>query len=137
MSFMSEFKEFAVRGNAMDLAVGVVIGASFGKIVSSLVDGVIMPPIGLLIGGVDFSEWKLVLQRASPEHEEVAIMIGSFLNTIIQFIIVALAIFLVIRLMNSLSRKKEAEPEEPAAPDADTVLLTEIRDLLSEQRTRS
>lgn len=135
MSFMSEFKEFALRGNAMDLAVGVVIGAAFGKIVSSLVDEIIMPPIGILIGGVDFSEWKWTLQAATADQEEVAIMVGSFINTIIQFAIIALAIFVVIKLMNSMARK-DTTPPEPEAPAADTVLLTEIRDLLRERQAR-
>lgn len=133
MSFFSEFKEFAVRGNAIDLAVGVVIGASFGKIVSSLVDQVIMPPIGMLIGGVDFSAWQWVLKPADADGTGlVAIQFGAFLNTVIQFAIVALAIFVVIKLMNRMIRKDEAEPA-PAAPAADVVLLTEIRDLLRQK----
>lgn len=128
MSMMSEFKAFAMRGNVMDLAVGVVIGAAFGKIVTSLVDQIIMPPIGLLIGGVDFSAYKWVLKAAGADGKgEVAIQFGAFMNTIIQFLIVALAIFLVVKLMNTLARKEEAAP---AAPAADVVLLTEIRDLL-------
>jgi len=125
---LSEFKAFAMRGNVMDLAVGVVIGAAFGKIVSSLVDQIIMPPIGFIIGGVDFSAYKWILQAAGADGKgEVAIQFGAFLNTIIQFAIVALAIFLVIKLMNRLIRKEEAAP---SAPPADVVLLTEIRDLL-------
>ena len=133
MSFFSEFKEFAVRGNAIDLAVGVVIGASFGKIVSSLVDQVIMPPIGMLIGGVDFSAWQWVLKPGDAEGKGlVAIQFGAFLNTVIQFAIVALAIFVVIKLMNRMIKKDEAEPA-PAAPAADVVLLTEIRDLLRQK----
>jgi len=128
MSMMSEFKAFAMRGNVMDLAVGVVIGAAFGKIVTSLVDQIIMPPIGLLIGGVDFSAYKWVLKAAGADGKgEVAIQFGAFMNTIIQFLIVALAIFLVVKLMNTLAKKEEAAP---AAPAADVVLLTEIRDLL-------
>jgi large conductance mechanosensitive channel len=125
---LSEFKAFAMRGNVMDLAVGVVIGAAFGKIVSSLVDQIIMPPIGLVIGGVDFSAWKWILKAAGPDGKgEVAIQFGAFLNTVIQFAIIALAIFLVVKLMNRLIRKEEAAP---AAPAADVVLLTEIRDIL-------
>jgi large conductance mechanosensitive channel len=125
---MSEFKAFAMRGNVMDLAVGVVIGAAFGKIVTSLVDQIIMPPIGLLIGGVDFSSYKWILKAAGADGKgEVAIQFGAFMNTIIQFLIVALAIFLVVKLMNTLAKKEEAAP---AAPAADVVLLTEIRDLL-------
>lgn len=128
MSFFNEFKAFAMRGNVIDLAVGVVIGAAFGKIVTSLVDQMIMPPIGMLIGGVDFSAYKWVLQAAGPDGKgEVAIQFGAFFNTMIQFAIVAFAIFLVIKLMNRLIRKEEAAP---AAPSAEVVLLTEIRDLL-------
>jgi large conductance mechanosensitive channel len=125
---ISEFKAFAMRGNVIDLAVGVVIGAAFGKIVTSLVDQIIMPPIGLLIGGVDFSAYKWVLKAAGPDGKgEVAIQFGAFLNTVIQFAIIAFAIFLVVKLVNRLVRKEEAAP---AAPAADVVLLTEIRDLL-------
>jgi large conductance mechanosensitive channel len=128
MSMLSEFKAFAMRGNVMDLAVGVVIGAAFGKIVTSLVDQIIMPPIGLLIGGVDFSAYKWILKAAGPDGKgEVALQFGAFFNTIIQFAIVALAIFLVVKLMNRLMKKQEAAP---AAPAAEVVLLTEIRDLL-------
>lgn len=134
MSFFSEFKAFAMRGNVIDLAVGVVIGAAFGKIVTSLVDQVIMPPIGLLIGGVDFSAYKWVLQAAGPDGKgEVAIQFGAFLNTMIQFAIVAFAIFLVVKLMNRLIKKTE---EAPAPPAADVVLLTEIRDLLKSNPPR-
>jgi large conductance mechanosensitive channel len=128
MSFFSEFKTFAARGNVVDLAVGVVIGAAFGKIVTSLVDQIIMPPIGLVIGGVDFSAYKWILKAAGADGKgEVAIQFGAFFNTLIQFAIVALAIFLVVKLMNRLIKKEEAAP---AAPAADVVLLTEIRDLL-------
>jgi len=128
MSFFSEFKSFAARGNVVDLAVGVVIGAAFGKIVTSLVDQIIMPPIGMVIGGVDFSAYKWVLKAAGADGKgEVAVQYGAFLNTLIQFAIVAFAIFLVVKLMNRLIKKEEAAP---AAPAADVVLLTEIRDLL-------
>ncbi|HET8941255.1 MAG TPA: large-conductance mechanosensitive channel protein MscL [Rudaea sp.] len=128
MSFFSEFKTFAMKGNVVDMATGIVIGAAFGKIVSSLVAEVIMPPIGLLIGGIDFSNIKTVIKAAGADGKgEVAIMWGSFLNTVISFIIVAFAIFLVIKLMNRMMRKEEAAPAPPAA---DVVLLTEIRDLL-------
>lgn len=128
MSFFSEFKTFAMKGNVVDMATGIVIGAAFGKIVSSLVAEVIMPPIGLLIGGIDFSNIKTVIKAAGADGKgEVAIMWGSFLNTVISFIIVAFAIFLVIKLMNRMVRKEEAAP---APPPADVVLLTEIRDLL-------
>ncbi|HJU38206.1 MAG TPA: large-conductance mechanosensitive channel protein MscL [Tahibacter sp.] len=129
MSFFSEFKAFAMRGNVVDLAVGVVIGAAFGKIVTSLVDQIIMPPIGLLIGGVDFSSWKWVLQQgdAATKVPEVAIQFGAFLNTLIQFTIIAFAIFLVVKVMNRVIKKEEAAP---AGPSAEVQLLTEIRDAL-------
>ena len=132
MSFFSEFKNFAMRGNVVDLAVGVVIGAAFGKIVSSLVDNIIMPPIGFLIGGIDFSD--LVLRIGNPVADAtgkvtggVIIHYGLFLNTVLQFVIVAIAIFLVVKLMNRLIRRAEAAP---APPSAEVVLLTEIRDVL-------
>ena len=128
MSFASEFKSFAMRGNVVDMATGIVIGAAFGKIVSSLVEGIVMPPIGLLIGGIDFSAIKTVIKAAGADGKgEVAIQWGAFLNTVISFVIIAFAIFMVIKLMNRLTRKEEAAP---AAPPADVVLLTEIRDLL-------
>ena len=128
MGMLSEFRSFAMRGNVIDLAVGVVIGAAFGKIVGSLVDQIIMPPIGMVIGGVDFSTYKWVLKAAGPDGKgEVAVQFGAFFNTVIQFAIIALAIFLVVKLMNRLMRKEEAAS---AAPAADVVLLTEIRDIL-------
>ncbi len=134
MSFFSEFKAFAMRGNVIDLAVGVVIGAAFGKIVASLVDQIIMPPIGMLIGGVDFSAYKWVLQAAGADGKgEVAVQFGAFFNTLIQFAIVAFAIFLVIKLMNRMIKKQD---EAPAPPAADVVLLTEIRDLLKSNPPR-
>ena len=130
MSMMSEFKAFAMRGNVIDLAVGVVIGAAFGKIVTSLVNDVIMPPIGNLIGGIDFSAYKFVLTPAAADGTgEVAIQYGAFINTMIQFAIVAFAIFMVVKAINRLSTNAE---ETPAAPPADVVLLTEIRDLLKQ-----
>jgi large conductance mechanosensitive channel len=129
MSFFNEFKTFAMKGNVVDMATGIVIGAAFGKIVSSLVEGIIMPPIGLLIGGIDFSAIKTVIKAAGADGKgEVAIQWGVFLNTLISFAIVAFAIFLVIKAMNRMIRKQEAAP--PPAPPADVVLLTEIRDLL-------
>ena len=130
MSFFSEFKTFAMKGNVVDMATGVVIGAAFGKIVSTLVDGIIMPPIGLLVGGIDFSSIKTVIKAAGADGKgEVAILWGTFLNTLISFAIIAFAIFLVIKAMNRMMKKEEAAPA-PAAPPADVVLLTEIRDLL-------
>jgi len=136
MGMISEFKEFAMRGNVIDLAVGVVIGAAFGKIVTALVDKVIMPPIGLLIGGVDFSSWAWALKEATvdaagAEVPAVVIGIGEFINTVIQFVIVAFAIFMVVKAINRLSRK-QAE-EAPAAPPEEVVLLREIRDSLRQR----
>lgn len=134
MGMLKEFKEFAVKGNVVDLAVGVIIGASFGKIVTSLVEQVIMPPIGLMLGGVDFSNLKWVLTPENPATEaieEVAIQYGAFINTLIQFVIVAFVVFLVIKGINSLRREQAAEPEAaPAAPTATESLLVEIRDAL-------
>lgn len=133
MSIISEFKEFAMRGNVVDLAVGVVIGASFGKIVTALVDNVIMPPIGLLIGGVDFSDLSITLKEASVDAAGEAIpavelAYGQFINAVIQFIIVAFAIFMVVKAIN---RMKKPEPEAaPAGPSEDVLLLREIRDEL-------
>ncbi|MFC5437355.1 large-conductance mechanosensitive channel protein MscL [Rhodanobacter umsongensis] len=136
MSMLSEFKAFAMRGNVIDLAVGVVIGGAFGKIVTSLVDQIIMPPIGWLTGGIDFSDLKWVLRPAdatNPAHKiaEVAIQYGAFINTLIQFLIIAFAIFMVVKGINRLSRKQEQAPTEPPA---DVVLLTEIRDLLKNRQ---
>lgn len=130
MSLVSEFKEFALRGNVVDLAVGVVIGGAFGKITASLVNDVIMPPIGMALGKVDFKDLKLILVPATETVKEVAISYGAFINTIIDFTIVAFALFLVIKAMNTLKRKEAVAPSIPAAPPADVVLLTEIRDLL-------
>lgn len=132
MSMMKEFKEFAMRGNVIDMAVGIVIGGAFGKIVTSLVNDVIMPPIGWLTGGIDFSKMKWVIKPADdsdPAHKvaEVAINYGSFINTIITFLIVAFAIFILVKTINRMHKKEEAAP---AAPPADVALLTEIRDLL-------
>lgn len=132
MGMISEFKEFIARGNVVDLAVGVVIGGAFGKIVTALVDKIIMPPIGLLVGGVDFSKWAWTLRAASvdaagKEIPAVAIGVGEFLNTLIQFVIVAFAIFLLVKAVNRLHKKA---PDAPAATPEDIVLLREIRDSL-------
>jgi large conductance mechanosensitive channel len=129
MGMLQEFKKFAMRGNVIDLAVGVVIGAAFGKIVSSLVDQVIMPPIGLITGGVDFSHLKWVLKPADPSAKtaEVAIQYGAFINTIITFLIIAFVIFLLVKTINGLAPKPE---EAPAVQPPEVLLLTEIRDLL-------
>lgn len=130
MSMMKEFKEFAMRGNVVDLAVGIIIGAAFGKIVTSLVNDVLMPPIGILLGGVDFSELMVTLKAATADAPAVVIRYGAFINTIIDFAIVAFAIFLLIRAINTFKKKQETAPAAPAAPPQDVVLLTEIRDLL-------
>jgi len=136
MSIAKEFKEFISRGNVIDLAVGVIVGGAFGKIVTSLVDEVIMPPIGLITGGIDFSDLKIVLKAAGEDaklNPEVAIQYGAFINVMIQFLIVAFVIFLVVKGINSLRRQEAEAPAEPAAPPAPTpseALLTEIRDAL-------
>jgi large conductance mechanosensitive channel len=127
---LKEFKEFAMRGNVVDLAVGVVIGAAFGKIVSSGVADVIMPPIGLALGGVDFADLKLVMKEAVGETPAVTLNYGSFIQTCVDFLIVAFAIFLLVKLINSLKREEAAAPPPPPAPSAEEALLTEIRDLL-------
>jgi len=132
VGLFSEFKEFAANGSVVDLAVGVIIGASFGKIVTSLVDQVIMPPIGLLLGGIDFSklEWVLTPENPATEAvEKVAIQYGAFINTLIQFLIVAFVVFLLVRGINRL-RRQRAEDPAPAAPTATEALLAEIRDEL-------
>ena len=135
MSLMTEFRAFIARGNVVDLAVGVIIGAAFGKIVTSLVDQIVMPPIGLLLGQVDFSQLKVVLKAADPvaKHAEVAIGYGAFLNTVIQFLIVAAAVFLIVKLVSQIQRKEEATPVDPA-PTTSEKLLMEIRDSLQTRR---
>jgi large conductance mechanosensitive channel len=133
MSLLKEFKEFAVKGNAMDMAVGIIIGAAFGKIVSSIVSDVIMPPIGLLIGGVDFSKLAITLKAAAEGKEAVLLSYGKFLQTTVDFLIIAFAIFLMIKAINTL--KRPAPPAAPAAPapTKEELLLTEIRDLLKQK----
>ena len=139
MSLVSEFREFAIKGNVVDLAVGVIIGAAFNGIVKSLVDQVVMPPIGLVTGGIDFSKLEWVLRAENPatvEIEKVAIMYGAFLNTVIQFLIVAWVVFLAIKGINALRRQQAAQPDPtPAAPTATETLLVEIRDELRAGRT--
>lgn len=132
MKIINEFKEFALRGNVIDLAVGVIIGAAFGKIVTSLVEDLIMPTIGYATGGVDFSNLKWIIK---PEDKlqnasEIAIRYGNFLNTTIQFLIVAFCIFVIVKAINSLKRAKADSPSIPPAPTKEEVLLTEIRDIL-------
>ena len=130
MSMVSEFKDFAVKGNVVDMAVGIVIGAAFGKIVSSFVGGVLMPPIGVLLGGVDFSDLSFVLKEAAGTAPAVVISYGSFIQTVIDFTIIAFAIFIVVKGINTLKKNEQAAPTAPPAPSAEEVLLTEIRDLL-------
>ncbi|MGH8447188.1 MAG: large-conductance mechanosensitive channel protein MscL [Solimonas sp.] len=133
MSMLKEFKEFAMRGNVIDLAVGVVIGAAFGKIVSSLVADIIMPVIGLFVGGVDFSQLAVTLHAAEGDKPAVLLSYGKFIQATFDFVIVAFAIFLFVKLINRLQRQKAAEPAPPAPPPAQEVLLTEIRDLLKQR----
>lgn len=135
MGLAKEFKDFAMRGNVVDMAVGIIIGGAFGKIVSSLVTDVIMPPIGLLIGGVDFGDLKITLKQATVDAAgnavaAVTLNYGAFIQTAIDFTIVAFAIFMMIKAMNSLKKKEEEKPSAPPAPPKEEVLLTEIRDLL-------
>ena len=130
MSMVQEFKSFAMRGNVVDMAVGIVIGGAFGKIVSSFVNDVLMPPIGLMLGGVDFSGLTITLQEATEEVAAVTLNWGAFVQTMIDFLIIAFAIFLVIKAMNAAKKKEE---EAPAEPPKQEVLLTEIRDALQQR----
>ena len=130
MSMMSEFKSFAMRGNVVDMAVGIVIGGAFGKIVSSFVADVLMPPIGLLLGNVDFSDLAITLQAASEGAEAVTMKYGVFIQTVVDFVIIAFAIFLVVKAMNSMKQKEEEAPPPPPKPSKEEELLTEIRDAL-------
>lgn len=132
MSVLKEFKEFAVKGNVIDMAVGIIIGAAFGKVVSSVVSDIIMPPIGLLVGGIDFSKLAITLQAASEGTEAVVISYGKFVQTAVDFTIIAFAIFMMIKGINALKRKEEAKVEAQAepVPTKEELLLTEIRDLL-------
>ena len=130
MGIINEFKEFAVKGNMVDMAVGIIIGGAFGTIVKSLVDDIIMPPIGLALGGIDFSDIVLTLKEATADAEAVTMNIGSFINNIISFLIVAWAVFMLVKAMNSLKKKAEEEPAEAPAPPKEQVLLEEIRDAI-------
>lgn len=130
MKIVSEFKAFAMKGNVTDMAVGIIIGAAFGKIVSSIVNDIIMPPLGLLIGGVNFKDLKIVMKAAAETGPAVTLNYGNFLQVTFDFIIVAFAIFMVIKAMNAAKRKQEAAPAVPPAPTKQEELLTEIRDLL-------
>ena len=133
MGMLNEFKEFAVKGNVVDMAVGIIIGAAFGKIVSSFVGDVIMPPIGVLLGGVDFSGLAFTIQEAAGDTPAVVIAYGRFIQTVVDFTIIAFAIFIAVKGINSLKRKAEETPGAPPAPSAEVVLLAEIRDLLKER----
>ena len=142
MSFIQEFKEFSTKGNVMELAVGIIIGSAFGKIVSSLVADIIMPPIGLIVGGTKFTDLKLWLNNAVVDDgtgevikEAVALNVGNFIQAIFDFLMIAGAIFLIVRIANRLKREKAEEPLVPKVPSVEVQLLTEIRDLLKEKQT--
>ena len=134
MGMMKEFKEFAVKGNVVDMAVGLIIGAAFGKIVSSFVGDVIMPPIGVLLGGVDFSSLAYIVKEATEEAPAVVISYGIFVQTLIDFTIIAFAIFMVIKAINSIKKNEEETQKFPPEPSKEELLLTEIRDLLKERK---
>ena len=136
MGLIKEFREFAVKGNVIDLAVGLIIGASFGKIVTSLVDDIIMPPVGYLTNGIDFSSKKIVMKAANEATKtaEVAIRYGNFINVLLQFIIVAFCVFMLVKVINRIRRKEQVAPTVPPAPTREESLLGEIRDILREQR---
>lgn len=133
MGMLKEFKEFAVKGNVVDMAVGIIIGGAFGKIITSLVGDVIMPPIGVALGGVDFSNLSIIVQEAIEKKPAVVISYGKFLQTIIDFLIIAFAIFMGVKAMNSLKKKEAEATAAPAAPSNQELLLAEIRDLLKKQ----
>ena len=134
MSFAREFRDFAVKGNVVDMAVGIIIGAAFGKIVSSFVADVITPPLGYLIGGVDFSKLAITMPALIEGKEPVALKYGMFLQTTFDFVIIALAIFVAVKAINRLKRKEEVAPSVPPPPTKEQLLLEEIRDLLKQQR---
>ena len=134
MGMINEFKAFAVKGNVVDMAVGIIVGAAFGKIVSSFVGDVIMPPIGVLLGGVDFTNLAFTVKEAAGSAPAVVISYGKFIQTIIDFTIIAFAIFMAVKAINTLKKKEEAAPASPPAPSREEVLLTEIRDLLKERK---
>lgn len=134
MGMLKEFKAFAVKGNVVDMAVGIIIGVAFGKIVSSFVGDVIMPPIGVLLGGVDFSNLAIIVKEAVGEAPAVVISYGKFIQTVLDFVIVAFVVFMAVNAMNSTKKKEEAAPKAPPAPSKEEVLLAEIRDLLKERK---
>ncbi|PAS07406.1 large-conductance mechanosensitive channel protein MscL [Vibrio cholerae] len=136
MSLLKEFKAFASRGNVIDMAVGIIIGAAFGKIVSSFVADIIMPPIGIILGGVNFSDLSFVLLAAQGDAPAVVIAYGKFIQTVVDFTIIAFAIFIGLKAINSLKRKEEEAPKAPPAPTKDQELLSEIRDLLKAQQDK-
>jgi large conductance mechanosensitive channel len=133
MSMIQEFKKFAMRGNVVDMAVGIIMGAAFGKIVSSFVADVIMPPIGLIIGGVNFTNLAITIKDAVGETAAVTINYGKFIQNIFDFLIIAIAIFMAIKAMNTLMKKEEEAPAQPPAPSKEEILLTEIRDILQQK----
>jgi large conductance mechanosensitive channel len=130
---IKEFKEFVMRGNVMDMAVGIIIGGAFGKIVASLVNDVLMPPIGLLVGGMDFSKLAVTLKAAQGEAPAVLLKYGMFIQQVVDFLIVALVIFMVVKAMNAMRRKQQEAPAAPPAPPRQEILLEEIRDLLAKK----
>lgn len=130
MSIMKEFKAFAMRGNVVDMAVGIIIGGAFGKIVSSLVNDIIMPPIGVLIGGVSFTDLAITIKAATADTAAVTINYGNFVQVVFDFLIIAAAIFTLIKVMNSMKKKEEEAPAAPPAPSKEEALLAEIRDIL-------
>jgi large conductance mechanosensitive channel len=143
MSFIKEFKEFISRGNVMDLAIGVVIGGAFGKIVTSFVDNILMPPIGYLLGGVNFSDYKFILTQGTLQKNadgieetvgEVAIKYGMAIQSLIDFVLIAFFVFLLVKSLNKIQKEKKADPVTPTAPTKEEILLTEIRDLLKEKK---
>lgn len=134
MSIVKEFKEFAVKGNVVDMAVGIIIGAAFAKIVSSFVGDVVMPPIGVLLGGVDFSQLSIVVKEAVDKKPPVLISYGKFIQTVVDFTIIAMAVFAAVKAINTLKKKEAAAPEVPPAPTQQEILLSEIRDLLKSNR---
>jgi large conductance mechanosensitive channel len=130
MSVMQEFKKFAMRGNVVDMAVGIIIGGAFGKIVSSFVADVLMPPIGLLLGNVSFSDLSVTLKEAVGEQAAVTLNYGVFIQTVLDFVIMAFAVFMLVKAMNSIKKKEEEAPAAPPAPSREEEILTEIRDIL-------
>lgn len=130
MKLADEFKAFALKGNLIDMAVGIIIGVAFGKIIASLVSDIIMPPLGLLIGGVNFTDLKIVMKAAVGENPAVTLNYGNFLQIVFDFLIVAFVVFMMIKAMNAAKKKEETQPAAPPAPTKEEILLTEIRDLL-------